>query len=79
MVHKRDGTGWEGPKSFDALKGVAVGTAISCITPNQFKAGGSLVEGFELARCYFQLESGQVREVIVNGDSWDTVGLVPIT
>lgn len=65
-----DATNWKGPFSSKALKFARKGTQITCLTPS---AGKELDTEPGLAKCFFQLEGGQVRMVGVNAKGEWTV------
>ncbi|KAI1498284.1 hypothetical protein F5X99DRAFT_394188 [Biscogniauxia marginata] len=79
MVWQADSSGWQGPQTFDALGGALKGTDIACLTPGAFpRAELGVSREQDMNRCFFQVDSGRVKEVWYDGSDWIDVGIVPI-
>ena len=76
MTWTTDGTNWQGPKGFSALKKADKDTNIACLTPSSWPTT-NLLPQFDMARCYFQVR-GVLREVIYDGKDWKDLGAIPM-
>lgn len=71
-------SGWQGPKTFDALAGADDGTDITCVTQTTWDmVGVNLKDSTVMSRCYFQSD-GKVKEVRFDGTTWLDLGFLPI-
>ncbi|EOO00285.1 hypothetical protein UCRPA7_4200 [Phaeoacremonium minimum UCRPA7] len=72
-------SGWQGPKTYDALAGADNGTDITCVTQTAWdEQGVNISSTTDMNRCYFQSE-GKVKEVRFDGLNWLDLGFLPIT
>lgn len=82
QYYRQDGGLWIGPQPEAALKGALKDTEIACVSITPDPTSGELLRQPGLARCFFQLESGQVREIQAvendNKGAWRVVGTVPV-
>ncbi|KAK8113873.1 hypothetical protein PG999_005942 [Apiospora kogelbergensis] len=75
-----DTSGWQGPRTYDALGPAEPGTDITCATQGSWDASGiSVSKEQNLNRCFFQEKgTGRLKEVWFDGEDWEQVGFVPL-